>query len=131
LSPGGGFTLFLLTTDLLLALVLATGLRAKRRVHIPAVVAMVISLGITIYFAEKLGEQYDVRSAGLITPIHLTLAKITTVGYLAPIATGIMTLRDPRRRKLHGRIAFVLVGMTLLTTGTGLAMLLLADPISR
>jgi hypothetical protein len=130
LSAGVGFTLFLLTTVALLALVLATGLKAKRRAHIPAVVTMVVSLGLAIYYAEQLGDEYDIRAAGVITPIHLTLAKITTLGYLLPVVTGIATLRNPRRRKLHGRIAFVLVGLTLVTTATGLAMLLMSPPVA-
>ena len=130
MSAGAGFTLFLLLTVALLALVVATGLRARRKLHIPAVAAMAVSLALAIFYAERLGDEIDVHTAGVITPIHLTLAKITTVGYLLPIATGIRTLRRPATRRLHGRIAFVLVGLTLLTTATGLTMLLLSDRIA-
>lgn len=130
MSPDQGFVVFLVTTVALLALVLATGLRARRKVHIFAVVLMFASLGVTIFFAEKLGDEYDLESAGLITPIHLALAKITTIGYLLPVATGIRATRNPSGRKLHGRIAFVLVAMTLVTTGTGLAMVLLSQRIA-
>lgn len=130
MSAGTGFAVFLIATSTLLAVVVVTGLRARRRVHIPAVAAMAVSLVCAIVFAERLGEEFDVHTAGIITPIHLTLAKITTAGYLLPIATGIRTLRNPAGRALHGRIAFVLVGLTVATTVTGLAMLLLSEPIA-
>lgn len=129
MNAGTGFTIFLLTTVGLLARVVLTGRSARRRQHIPAVVAMALSLALAIWFAERLGEEIDVRSAGIITPIHLTLAKITTLGYLLPIATGIRTLRHPATRRLHGRLAYTLVGLTLLTTVTGLAMLLSSDRV--
>jgi hypothetical protein len=129
LTPDQGFVVFLVTTVALLAVVILTGLRAQRRVHILCVVLMFAALGVTIVYAEKLGEEYDLESAGAITPIHLTLAKVTTIGYLLPVVTGIRATRNPAGRKLHGRLAFTLVAMTLLTTATGLAMVLRAQRI--
>lgn len=123
------FVIFLLVTVAVLAVVVVTGLRARRRVHLCAVVCLVASLGTAIFFAERLGEHYDLESAGVITPVHLTLAKITTLGYLLPIATGLRTLRKPATRKLHGRVAFTIVALTLVTTVTGVAMIALAEPL--
>ena len=127
MDAGPAFVAFLLLTVVLLLGVLGTGLRARRRLHIALVCTALVSLGVTIWFAEKLGESYDVRSAGIITPIHLTLAKITVFAYLLPIVTGIQTLRDGRRRRLHGRLAFLVLVLTILTTVTGTAMLLMAE----
>lgn len=123
------FVLFLLVTVAILAVVVVTGLQARRRAHVPAVISLVVSLGLAIFFAERLGEHYDVESAGWITPVHLTIAKITTVGYLVPVATGLWTLRHPGTRKLHGRVAFAIVALTVLTAVTGVTMVALATPL--
>lgn len=128
MRPAPGFLLFLVLTVLLLAGVVTTGLLARRRVHLTLVVSTVASLGVTIYFAEQLGRLYDLDSAGHITPIHLALAKATTLAYLAPITTGILTWRNPVWRPRHRVAAFVVVGATVLTAATGTAMILLASP---
>jgi len=127
LSPAAGFVLFLLLTLAFIALAVLTGLRALRRAHIPAVAATCASLAVTIFFAERLGELYDLGAAGIVTPIHLTLAKVTTLAYLLPIATGLATIRASRHRKLHRRMAFSVIALTVLTAGTGLTMILLAE----
>ena len=126
-SPETYFVVGLLTTVALLGFVAWTGFRKKRAWHLTLVVSAVASLGITIYFAEKLGEVYDIRAAGVITPIHLTLAKITTVGYLAPITTGILTWRKARVRKAHRISAFAILALTALTACTGTAMILMSE----
>ena len=72
-----------------------------------------VSLGVTIVFAKRLGELYDLESAGWITPVHLTLAKLTTAAYLLPITTGILTLRNRRHKRLHFRCAMAVLAMTL------------------
>ena len=41
-----------------------------------------VSLAITIYWAEQLGEEYDLETAGVITPIHLWMAKFTVAAWL-------------------------------------------------
>lgn len=125
-----GFVASLALTLVLLAAVVATGLRARRRVHIPCVVLTLAALGTTIYFAEAMGEHYDLASAGVITPVHLTLAKLTTLAYLAPLATGVLTIRDPRWRPRHRVSAFVVLGLTVLTAVTGTWMLLAAERLS-
>ena len=85
------------------------------------------SLGVTIWFAERLGEHYDLESAGWITPVHLAVAKLTTAAYLLPIGTGVLTLRNRRHRSLHLRCALTVLALTLLTTGLGLWMILAAE----
>lgn len=130
MTPGFGFVLFLVVTLALLGCTVLTGLAARRKLHIPFAVSSLLALAITIYFAEKLGEQYDVESAGMITPIHLTLAKITTALYALPVITGIMTIRKPVHLRWHRRIAFTVLGMTVVTACTGIAMILLSDPVA-
>lgn len=125
-----GFTASLISTVLVLLLVVLTGRASKRRQHLTLVAVAVVLLGITIYYAEKLGEEYDLESAGVITPIHLTMAKLTVFAYLAPVVTGIMTLRNIRMRKIHGRIAYVILALTGATFATGLAMILAAEPLA-
>ena len=122
-----GFVVFLVLTLVLLAAVVRTGLRAQRRLHIPCVAVTLASLGTTIYFAEKMGEHYDLSAAGLLTPVHLWLAKATTLAYLAPLTTGVLTIRDPRWRTRHRWCAFVVLGMTVATAITGTWMLLASE----
>jgi hypothetical protein len=74
-----------------------------------------------------MGTHYDLAAAGLITPVHLWLAKLTTLAYLAPISTGVLTLRDPSWRPRHRLCAFAVLGMTVATAITGTWMLLAAE----
>lgn len=130
MSATVGFSTFLVLTVLLLAGVVATGLKARRRLHVPLVALTVASLGITIFFAEQLGREYDLDSAGAIKPIHLTLAKITTLAYVLPLATGLRTIFRPTARAWHRRFAFLVLGMTVLTLITGALMIALAEPLA-
>jgi hypothetical protein len=75
-------------------------------------------------FAEKMGALYHIRAAGVITPIHLALAKTTTAAYLLPIITGVRTLRDRTRRRTHRLVAFGVLTMTVLTAVTGMMMIM-------
>jgi hypothetical protein len=126
-SPDLGFPVFLGVTVLLLVAVVLTGLRGRVRPHLTLVALAVASLGTTIWFAEQLGDLYDLASAGAITPIHLTIAKITTLGYLGPVITGVMTLRDRRHRRLHRVLALSVLGLTAVTAVTGSLMLMAAE----
>ncbi|MDA1267060.1 MAG: hypothetical protein O2816_18420 [Planctomycetota bacterium] len=128
MTPTVGFLLFLTLTLAGLGGVFYTGMRAQRRRHIPLVIVTVGLLATTIYFAERLGEGLLTKQAGWITPVHLTIAKVTTVSYLIPLVTGVLTLRDARRRKLHGRIAWIVLTMTLLTAATGIWMVMASPP---
>ncbi|HPF14551.1 MAG: hypothetical protein H6830_05695 [Planctomycetes bacterium] len=123
MSHEQGFLGFLLLTVLLLVAVAWTGLRAKRRLHIPLVLLTVASLGMAIRFALKVGQHYDLKAAGAITPIHMFMARTATFAYLLPVVTGILTLRQPRHRRLHGIVARVVIVLTLLATLTGALML--------
>jgi hypothetical protein len=129
MTPVVGFPLFLILTVGLLGLVVATGLKGRVRQHLPLVAGAVVSLGVTIFFAEQLGELYDLEAAGRIYPVHVFLAKVATASYLLPIATGAMTLRDRRHRGLHFRFAMLVLALTVLTAVTGTWMLLAAEPL--
>jgi hypothetical protein len=123
LSVLWGFALCLAATIGFLGCAVATGLRARRRWHLASVAAAVTMLAASIYFALALGRIYDIHAAGAITPIHLTLARVTTASYLLPIATGLRTIYVPRTRALHRRMAFLVLSMTVLTAITGTIML--------
>ena len=127
MSAEAGFVAFLALTLVLLGSVVATGLRARRRAHLTLVALTVLALGTTIFFAEKMGKHYDLASAGAITPVHLTLAKLTTLAYLAPLFTGLRTLKDATWRPRHRACAFTVLGMTVATAITGTWMLLAAQ----
>ena len=121
-----GFVLFLGLTLAGLGAVFWTGLHAQRRRHIPLVVLTISLLGVAVYYAEQLGKGYILEDAGWIYPFHLYLAIGTTAFYLVPVISGIATLRNPRWRKLHGRIAWVVLALTVLTAVTGVWMISLA-----
>ena len=72
-----------------------------------------VLLGVTIVFAERLGHEYDLDAAGAIKPVHLTLAKIATAAYLAPLTTGVMTWRNRRWRRVHLVAACATLALTV------------------
>jgi hypothetical protein len=130
LSAVSGFSLCLAATLVFLGCAVTTGLKARRRLHITSVACAVTMLALSIYFALKLGQLYDIQAAGVITPIHLMLARVTTASYLLPIATGLRTIFVPRTRTLHRKVALLVLSMTVLTAITGTIMLCLSPPIA-
>ena len=129
MTPFAGFLTSLVVTLAFLGCVVATGLKARRRVHIPLAVCALASLVTTIYFAEQLGQSYDLASAGLIYPVHLTFAITTTCLYALPVISGIITIKKPTFRTWHRRIAVLVISLTVVTAVTGTWMLLLANPL--
>lgn len=124
MSPEASFTLLLLLTVALLACVVATGRRARRAWHLALVATTLAALVASIVAAKRLGDVYDLSTAGRITPVHLFLAKATTACYLLPLVTGIATILRPRVRPWHARAAYLVLALTLITTVTGAWMLL-------
>lgn len=129
MSPTIAFVACLLTTLFFLGGAFVTGFRALRKRHLACVASAVASLGVTIYFALRVGEIYDLTAAGRITPIHLWLARITTFAFVLPIATGIRTIYVPSTRRVHRVLAFTVLAMTIATAITGTWMLVLATPL--
>jgi hypothetical protein len=123
-----GFLAGLIATVAVLAAVVATGMLAKRRLHIPLVATFFAVLAFTIVKAVQMGQSLDVEQAGWITPFHLTLARVNLFLFALPIATGVLTLRDARWRPKHRLCAWGLVGLTVLTVVTGTWMAL-ASPV--
>jgi len=120
--------LLLLTVALLIAVAI-TGKRAQLRAHITLVCCAVAGLASAIYFALQVGQHYDLEAAGPIPPIHMAMARIATAAYLLPVITGVMTLRRPRYKRLHGKVALLVIALTVLATVTGAIMLSMALPI--
>lgn len=130
MSPVTGFFVFLVLTVVALGFVVVTGLKRRRGAHVVGVVTALAFLGGAIVYALRVGEIYDLEAAGVITPIHLNLARVTTACYLLPAITGVLTWRNAERwRTLHGRLAWFVVALTLITTITGALMLMGAEPL--
>jgi len=128
-SPVTGFLLFLGVTLVCLAGAVVTGRAARRKIHFRWVATAVVCLGVTIYYAERLGELYDLESAGWIYPFHLLNAYVTTASYLVVIGSGFATIKRSSRRKTHGRIAYSVLVLTVMTAVTGTWMMLAASPL--
>ncbi len=129
MTPTLAFASAFLVTLLLLGVVAWSGMRAKRRVHIPAVGVTVASLGVTIYYAYQLGKTIDLASAGLITPIHLFLARLATLAIVVTAGFGLRTLFVPSTIRAHKRVAWFTLGLVVLAAITGVVMVSLAEPI--
>jgi len=127
LTPEVGFPLFLGVTLALLGGVVWTGYHGRRPVHLTLVTSAILSLGGTIFFAEKLGDHYDLETAGWIYPVHLIIAKACTAAYVLPVVTGILVIRGSSGLRLHRIAAFSVLGLTVLTAITGTWMLLLSE----
>jgi hypothetical protein len=113
-------------TVMFLIAVVVTGMRGKIGVHVPLVLATFICLAATIVFALQLGTLYDLQAAGAITTIHKVLANIATISFLAPVITGIRTLKSRENRRAHLLAALVALGLTVITLITGTLMLMRA-----
>ena len=131
MSPTTGFVACFTLTLVLLGMAVLAGRRARRRRHIAFVASALAALGLTIWFALALGKIYDLKTAGIITPIHLTLAKVTTAAYALPIVAGLMTLRSPSMRPVHKKLAYVVLAMTVLCAITGTIMILRAEKLAQ
>ena len=123
-----GFIGFLALTLALLAGVVLSGRRRARGLHLGCVLSALAALGTTIYFAERMGRTLDLAAAGAITPIHLIVAKATTLGYLLPVVSGILVWRDERWKRRHRIAAYSVLALTILTAITGTWMVLAASP---
>ena len=129
MSSGTGFFLFLCVTLAGLAGAVVTGRAARRKAHFRCVATAIVSLGVAIYYAEQLGKLYDLEAAGWIYPFHLLLAQVTSGAYLVVIGSGIATIKKASRRKTHGRIAYSVLFLTVMSAITGIWMLLSATPL--
>jgi hypothetical protein len=127
MTASSRFVLFLLLTLALLGCVVLTGRRAQRRAHLGFVALAIAALGATIWCAVLLGDHYDLESAGFVTPLHLAVAKFTTLAYLAPLVLGYLTTRDRKWFAWHRRAAYAVLLLTLVTSVTGTWMLLAAE----
>jgi len=129
MTAATGFVLYLVLTLALLGAVVVTGKKSLRRKHLTFVVLAYVGLGLAIYYAELLGHEYNLDSAGSIYPVHLAFAKSTVYAYLLPIITGILTIKGKCKRTTHGRVAVAVILLTVVTAVTGLWMILAATPL--
>jgi len=129
MGPIGGFVTSLLVTVAFLVAAAWTGRLRRIRAHVALVSSSVASLAVAIYFALRVGEIYDLEAAGIITPIHLNLARVTTLAYLWPLITGPLAARGQVAPRVHHLGAYVALGLTVAATITGVMMLMGAEPL--
>lgn len=129
MTPEAGFLTALLVTVGLLVGAAITGRKRIIHHHVKFVAGAVLSLGVAIYFALKVGERYDLEAAGWITPFHKALAKITTATYLWPLITGPMVRSGRVKARVHRVGAWLALGLTVASTVTGIVMLMRATPL--
>ena len=130
MTDAQAFLAGLIVTVALLGGVVVSGLREARRAHLPLVLCFFASLAGTIYYAERMGRHLDLEAAGWITPVHLALAKGTTLAYVLPVVTGFLALSSEKWKARHKTLAWLLVALTLLTVGTGAWMALAAPALA-
>lgn len=130
MGPIGGFITSLLVTVALLVGAAWTGRMRRIRPHVTFVAAAVASLAVAIFYALEVGKIYDLEAAGIITPIHLNLARFTTLAYLWPLVTGPLAARGRVSPRVHHLGAYVALGLTVAATVTGVMMLMGAEPIA-
>lgn len=125
----GSFYAALAVTVLTLAAALVLAHRHHVRGHIGAVVAFVLSLLVTLLFAEALGQRFDFAE----TPrnIHLALAVATAGFLLAPLVTGVQHWRGRMTRRMHSRLAVAFLALTVSSVATGVWMLSTRTPKAR
>jgi len=124
------FSTFFLLTVVLLVATAWTGKLARRRAHLSLVACTISSLSATIYYAVQLGDSYNLESAGTIYHVHMILARVATLSYVAPIVSGIATIRNGRHRALHGKIALMVIVLTVSAACTGVWMIMSAEKIA-
>ena len=129
MTAATGFVLYLVLTLVLLGAVVVTGKKSLRRKHLTFVVLAYVGLGLSIYYAELLGKEYNFDSVRLIYDVHMAFAKATVCAYLLPIITGIMTIKGKCTRTTHGRVAVAVILLTVVTAVTGWWMILAATPL--
>ncbi len=109
--------------------VVSTGLRGRITIHIPCVLATLVSLTIAIVYALQLGKIYDLPKTGAIFTIHMVVAKIAATSYLLPVITGIRTLRSRAHHRAHFWAAMLVLTLTAAASITGTWMLIAAEKI--
>lgn len=112
------FWIAFVTTVLLLAASLTTGLLHRRRLHLWFGPLTMVSLAIAIVLTEQLMKRYEFPPETL--RMHLWFAKSGGLLALPVIVTGIWLVRSERARRWHRIAVMVWILSVLAATGTGL-----------
>ena len=110
----------LVSTVVLMALALVSGLQRKRRAHLVAGPASMASLVVAILLTEKLARLYAFDPD--IQRIHLVCAKAGGLLAIPVVLTGVLLWRRPSTRWLHRWAVWIFVVATLVATATGVWM---------
>lgn len=97
--------------------------------HIRSVVAFVVLLLVTLFFAESLGEVFDFAEPA--KAIHLPLAYLTTAALLGPLVTGVQHWRGKLGRMTHVWVVRLFLAILAPTLATGFWMFTERTPKPR
>ena len=125
----GGFYGSLAATLLALGAALLLAHKHHAKGHIVAVVAFVLLLLVTLYFAESLGARFTFPETS--RRIHLPLAFLTAGFLLAPLVTGVLFYKGRTSRAVHVWVARVFLALAVASIGTGFWMLSGRTPKAR
>lgn len=121
----------LVTTVVVLAVVVASGITHRRQLHYGSVVAFFIALGWAIAVAERVGRGlvFD-GAAGVVQMIHF--GAVAGVFGMAPflVWSGVKLAREEglARRLLHRKLASAFLVLVLVACVLGTTMTVLARP---
>lgn len=115
-------------TVALLGVDLFTGLTGRRGMHLTSVALTVAGLVASIVLALRMGSGSAFDPG--IQLVHRALARSVVVLLVPMAVSGAMILRSGRAgaRRVHRRVAFVLVAVALAATATGVLMKRTARP---
>lgn len=106
------------------------GLRRRRRAHLRFAPVALVLLGVTIFFAERMGRARVFPAEQM--RIHLWFAKSAALLVLPVLASGIVLARRPgpapRARRAHRVCVALFLLAAVVATGTGIWVFSLSRP---
>ncbi len=111
------FWIALVSTVALMALAIVSGLQRKRRAHLIAGPASMVSLVVAILLTEKLARLYAFDPD--VQRIHLVCAKAGGLLAIPVVLTGLLLWKKPAARGVHRWAVWIFVVATLVATATG------------
>jgi hypothetical protein len=116
-----------------LAAVVWSGATRRRSLHYGLVVVLFASLGVSIYFAERVGATLAFEgAAGVVHGVHMVAVAATFLCCPLVLWSGWQLARRPTgavaERNRHRKLAVVFVTLVLITSVLGTAMTVMATP---
>ena len=125
-APWTAFLSSFAATLVLLASLVWTGRTGRRRAHYFLVVLTVASLVYTIVLAEYVGSWWKLPPLPL--RIHLAFAYSTSVMVAVAASSGLLHAWGKISRRRHQLLAWLLLGMIVMTSGSAVWMFMAGEP---